>query len=60
MYMEILLEKVSYMHIRLVYWFLPKISITGIYAFTNFGAASFGSWESTVAAMLAGASIAAV
>lgn len=37
--------------------FLPKISITGIYAFTNFGVASFGSWESTVAAMLAGASM---
>lgn len=27
MYMEILLEEVSYMHIRLVYWFLHFLSI---------------------------------
>ena len=37
--------------------FLPTISITGLYALSNVGAASFGSWESTIAAIAAGATL---
>ena len=37
--------------------FLPTINITGIYSLSNIGAASFGSWESTIAAIVAGATL---
>lgn len=37
--------------------FLPTISINGIYSLSNVGAASFGSWESTIAAIAAGATL---
>lgn len=37
--------------------FLPTINLTGIYAMSNLGASSFGSWESTLAAILAQASL---
>lgn len=35
--------------------FLPKINVYGIWAFTNLGSASFGSWDSTLAALILGA-----
>lgn len=37
--------------------FLPKINITGIYSFTNLGSTGFGSWNSTLAALIAGATL---
>lgn len=37
--------------------FLPTFNITGIYAFNNLGSAGFGSWGSTVAALVAGATL---
>lgn len=37
--------------------FLPSINLTGIYAFSNLGPFSFGSWQSTIAAILAQASL---
>ena len=37
--------------------FLPKLNINGFYIFSNVGAGSFGSWESTIAAILANATI---
>ena len=37
--------------------FLPKISVNGIYSFTNLGSTGFGSWNSTLAALLVGASL---
>lgn len=36
--------------------FLPRITINGLYSFTNLGGGSFFSWESTVAALAAGIS----
>lgn len=35
--------------------FLPKINIIGIYAFTNLGSTPFGTWNSTLAALVLGA-----
>jgi len=35
--------------------FLPKFNITGIWAFNNIAQGSFFSWESSLAALLAGA-----
>lgn len=37
--------------------FLPRINIIGIYAFTNLGSTSFGTWNSTLAALIAGATL---
>ncbi|HNW25334.1 MAG TPA: TolC family protein [Candidatus Gastranaerophilaceae bacterium] len=37
--------------------FLPKINLTGIYAFSNVGSLGFGTWGSTIAALVAGASL---
>lgn len=37
--------------------FLPKINITGLYIFNNIGSAGFGTWGSTIAAIVAGASM---
>lgn len=37
--------------------FLPRISLTGLYSLSNIGAGSFGSWESTIAAVVAGATL---
>lgn len=37
--------------------FLPRINITGIYSFTNLGSTGFGSWNSTLAALIAGATL---
>jgi len=37
--------------------FLPTINLTGVYALSNIGAAGFGSWNSTVAAIIAGATL---
>lgn len=35
--------------------FLPRINVFGIYSFTNLGSTSFGSWNSTLAALFLGA-----
>jgi len=37
--------------------FLPKINITGLYSLSNIGADAFGTWESTLAAIIASASV---
>ncbi len=37
--------------------FLPKINLTGLYVFNNIGSAGFGTWGSTIAALVAGASL---
>lgn len=37
--------------------FLPRINIGGLYSMTNVGSASFGSWGSTVAGILTGATL---
>lgn len=37
--------------------FLPKININGVYAFSNLGSTGFGTWNSTLAALLAGATL---
>lgn len=37
--------------------FLPRINIFGLYTFSNVGSASFGSWNSTIAAIIAGATL---
>ena len=37
--------------------FLPTFNITGLYSLSNVGLGSFGSWESTLAALIAGASL---
>lgn len=37
--------------------FLPKINIVGVYAFTNLGSTGFGTWNSTLAALLANATL---
>lgn len=37
--------------------FLPRININGIYAFSNLGSTGFGSWNSTLAALAAGATL---
>lgn len=37
--------------------FLPRFNIVGLYALSNFGAAGFGSWGSTIAALFAGATL---
>ena len=37
--------------------FLPRINLVGIYSFTNIGSASFGSWNSTLAALVANATV---
>lgn len=37
--------------------FLPRINVAGVYAFTNLGSASFGSWDSTLAALVTGATL---
>lgn len=37
--------------------FLPSINIVGLYSLTNVGSASFGSWNSTLAGLLAGATL---
>lgn len=37
--------------------FLPTFNITGLYSLTNVGAGGFGSWQSTLAALIAGASL---
>lgn len=37
--------------------FLPRINIIGVYSFTNIGSASFGSWNSTLAALVASATM---
>lgn len=37
--------------------FLPRINITGIYSFSNIGPDGFGTWGSTVAAIIAGATL---
>lgn len=36
---------------------LPSINITGLYAFSNVGDNSFASWNSTLAALIAGATV---
>lgn len=37
--------------------FLPKINITGLYSFSNIGPDGFGTWGSTIAGVLAGATL---
>lgn len=37
--------------------FLPRINIVGIWAFTNIGSGSFGSWSNTLAGLLTGATL---
>ena len=37
--------------------FLPRFSVNGIYTFTNLGSSGFGTWNSTVAAIIAGATM---
>lgn len=37
--------------------FLPRFNIVGIYAFTNLGSTAFGTWNSTLAALLANATL---
>lgn len=37
--------------------FLPRFNIVGIYSLDNLGSAGFGSWNSTVAALFAGATL---
>lgn len=37
--------------------FLPKFNITGLYSLSNLGADAFGTWQSTLAAIIASASI---
>lgn len=37
--------------------FLPKINIIGLYSLTNIGSSGFGTWDSTVAAIVAGATL---
>lgn len=37
--------------------FLPRININGIYAFSNLGSTGFGTWNSTLAALLTGATL---
>lgn len=37
--------------------FLPTINITGFYAMSNLGSVGFGNWESTLAGVLAGATL---
>lgn len=37
--------------------FLPRFNIVGLYSMTNVGRASFGSWDSTIAALFAGATL---
>lgn len=37
--------------------FLPRINVAGIYAFTNLGSTGFGTWNSTLAALFAGATL---
>lgn len=37
--------------------FLPKINITGIYSLSNLGPDGFGTWGSTIAALVAGATL---
>lgn len=37
--------------------FLPRINIIGIWAFTNIGSGSFGSWNNTLAGLLTGATL---
>lgn len=37
--------------------FLPRFNIVGIYAFTNLGSTAFGTWNSTLAALLASATL---
>jgi NodT family efflux transporter outer membrane factor (OMF) lipoprotein len=37
--------------------FLPKINIVGLYSLSNIGSSGFGSWGSTIAGILAGATL---
>lgn len=37
--------------------FLPKINLTGLYIFNNMESSGFGTWSSTMAALIAGASL---
>lgn len=37
--------------------FLPRINVFGLYSFTNIGSSGFGTWDSTVAAIVAGATL---
>ncbi|MDD3435743.1 MAG: TolC family protein [Candidatus Gastranaerophilales bacterium] len=37
--------------------FLPRININGIYSFSNIGSSGFGTWDSTIAAIIAGATL---
>lgn len=37
--------------------FLPRINIIGIYAFSNLGSTGFGTWNSTLAALIASATL---
>lgn len=37
--------------------FLPKINVNGVYAFSNLGSGGFGTWSSTLAALVAGATL---
>lgn len=37
--------------------FLPRINIIGVYAFSNLGSTGFGTWNSTLAALVAGATL---
>lgn len=37
--------------------FLPRINIVGIYAFSNLGSTGFGTWNSTLAALIASATL---
>lgn len=37
--------------------FLPRFNILGVYAFSNLGSTGFGTWNSTLAALVAGATL---